>query len=76
VTNAVSHSHEIPKQVVSLDPIAGAFVNWGEGNHEYHHAKPMNYSFGDGISDPIARTAELFETLKLVQINRTSELNG
>jgi stearoyl-CoA desaturase (delta-9 desaturase) len=78
VTNAVSHSHETPKQVVSLDPIAGAFINWGEGNHEYHHAKPMDYSFGNGVSDPVARTAELFEKLNLVQINRneTSELNG
>lgn len=78
VTNAVSHSHEKPKKVVSLDPIAGAFINWGEGNHEYHHSKPMDYNFGDGVSDPIARTAELFEKLNLVQINRkeTSELNG
>lgn len=76
VTNAVSHSHVIPKQVVSLPPIAGAFINWGEGNHEYHHNKPREYSFGKGISDPTARTAELFEYIKLIKINRTSVLNG
>jgi stearoyl-CoA desaturase (delta-9 desaturase) len=78
ITNAVSHSGEKPKDIVSLDPIGGAFINFGEGQHEYHHYKPMDYSFGGGISDPTARVLELAEKLNLVQINRTltSELNG
>lgn len=72
VTNAVSHSGHSPKEVVSLEPMSGAFINWGEGNHEYHHAKPMDYSFGAGISDPVARTAEVFEKLKLLEIKRAN----
>ena len=79
VTNAVSHSGTQPKEIISLDPIGGAFINFGEGQHEYHHHKPMDYEFGKGMSDPTARVLDLLEKIDLVKINRinrTSELNG
>lgn len=69
ITNAVSHYAGEPKKIRDL-PASLSWVNIGEGQHEYHHRVPYDYSFGKGFSDIGARFVELLEKFGLATIKR------
>lgn len=69
LTNAFSHHGKERKEIRDL-PKWLSWVNVGEGQHEYHHARPWDYSFGKGYSDIGARFVEVLEKLGLATIKR------